>query len=68
MTVFYAIALALLLANALPCAWFFGVHLATGQEHPRLTATKFLRWSVLVVLVTFNVTIFRHVILIIVNW
>lgn len=68
MTVFYWIAGILLLLNAVPCIFFFAAHLASGEERPRLIAVRFFRWSSLVVLTTFNVSIFRHIILILIHW
>jgi hypothetical protein len=68
MTVFYWIAGILLLVNAIPCVLYFGAHLASGEERPRLIAVRFFRWSSLVVLATFNISIFRHIILVIVHW
>ena len=68
MTVFYWIALVLLLGNAVPCVLYFAAYLSTGEERPREIAVRFFRWSSLVVLVTFNITIFKHIILIIIHW
>lgn len=47
---------------------FFARYLATGDDRQRYQAVRFFRWSSLVVLTTFNVTIFRRIILIIINW
>ena len=68
MTVFYWIAGILFLLTAVPCVLYFGAHLASGAEGPRLMAVRFFRWSSLVVLTTFNIAIFRHIILIIIHW
>lgn len=68
MTVFYWIAAILFLAVAAPCAFLFAHYLATGDDRLRLQAVRFYRWSALVALTTFNVTIFRRIILILINW
>lgn len=68
MTVFYWIAFAVFLLVGVPCVLYFGSYLASGEDRLRLQAVRFFRWSSLVVLVTFNITIFRRIILIIVNW
>jgi hypothetical protein len=63
MTPFLWFALAVFAATALPCALYFGAYLATGEDRLRAMALRFYRWSSLVVLVTFNITIFKHIIL-----
>ena len=68
MTVFYWIAAILFLAVAAPCAFFFARYLAIGDDKQRFQAVRFYRWSALVALTTFNVSIFRRIILIIINW
>lgn len=68
MTIFYWIAFVLFVVVAVPCVVFFARYLATGDDRQRYQATRFFRWSSLVVLTTFNVTIFRRIILIIINW
>lgn len=68
MKVFYWIAFVALLAVAIPCVLYFGAYLASGQDRLRLIAVRFFRWSSLVVLTTFNISIFRHIILILINW
>ena len=68
MTVFYWIASILFLAVAAPCAFFFARYLATGDDRLRFQAVRFYRWAALVALTTFNISIFRRIILIIINW
>ncbi|MBE2243893.1 MAG: hypothetical protein IAE86_14140 [Burkholderiaceae bacterium] len=68
MKVFYWIAFIILLTVAIPCVVYFGAYLASGQDRLRLIAVRFFRWSALVVLTTFNIAIFRHIILILVHW
>lgn len=68
MTVFYWIMFVIFLLVAVPCLLYFGRYLATGDDRLRYQATRFFRWSSLVVLTTFNVTIFRRIILIIIHW
>lgn len=68
MTVFYWIAFVILLTVAVPCVLYFGAYLASGQDRLRLIAVRFFRWSSLVVLATFNIAIFRHIVLIIIHW
>lgn len=68
MKVFYWIAGTLFVLVAVPCVIYFGRYLATGDDRMRFVAVRFFRWSSLVVLTTFNISIFRHIILIIINW
>jgi len=41
---------------------FFGLYLGSGDEEQRLRSVRFYRWSVVVVLGTFNIWIFTRVI------
>jgi len=68
MKYFFWFAFALFVLNAVPCVLFFGSYLAGGEDRKRAIAVRFFRWSALVVLTTFNITIFRHIILIIIHW
>ena len=68
MKVFYWIAFVILLTVAIPCVIYFGAYLASGEDRLRLIAVRFFRWSVLVVLTTFNIAIFGHIILILIHW
>ena len=68
MTVFYWIAFVLFVILAVPCVFFFARYLATGDIRLRLQSVRFFRWASLVVLATFNVTIFARIVLILVNW
>jgi hypothetical protein len=63
MNPFLWFALAVFVAMALPCVLYFGAYLATGKDNLRTLAIRFYRWSSLVVLITFNITIFKHIIL-----
>ena len=68
MTPFLWIALALLLLNAVPALVSFALYLGSGSAVWLERALRFYRWSVLVVLTTFNITIFKHIIVTIINW
>ena len=68
MTVLYWISFVLLLLTALPSAGCFVAYLTTGTDHWNTLAVRYFRWAVLVVLITFNISIFRHIILIIIHW
>jgi|APFre7841882630_1041343.scaffolds.fasta_scaffold12151_3 hypothetical protein len=68
MKYFFWFAFVLFMLTAVPCALYFGAYLANGDDRMRAQALRFYRWSALVVLITFNVTIFRHIILIIIHW
>ena len=68
MKIFYSIALVIFLVVALPCALYFIRYLASGDDRLRMQALRFYRWSALVALTTFNISIFRHIILIIIHW
>lgn len=48
--------------TALPSIFFFFVHIASGEHVPRQRAIALYRWSVVVVLATFNIWIFKRVI------
>ena len=68
MNLFLRFALALFVMTALPCVLYFGAYLGTGEDRTRQLAVRFFRWASLVVLVTFNITIFKHIVLIIIHW
>ena len=68
MNIFLWFALALFAMTALPCVLYFGAYLGTGEDRTRQLAVRFFRWSSLVVLTTFNITIFKHIVLIIIHW
>ncbi len=68
MKFFFWFAFVLFMLTAVPCVLYFGAYLATGEDRMREIAVRFFRWSSLVVLITFNITIFRHIILIIIHW
>ncbi len=68
MTPLHWIALALFMAAALPAVVSFMLYLGNGNDLLRERAARFYRWAVLVVLVTFNIAIFKHIILIIIHW
>ena len=68
MTFFYWAAFVLFVLTAVLCALYFAAYLARGDDRLRAQALRFYRWSSLVVLITFNVTIFRHIVLTIIHW
>lgn len=68
MTPFLWFALVLFVLTALPCVLYFGAYLATGEDRTRMIAVRFFRWASLVVLTTFNISIFKHIFLIIYHW
>jgi hypothetical protein len=47
---------------ALPSAFFFALHLSTGEPVPLARAKALYRWAVVVVLATFNIVVFGRVI------
>jgi cytochrome b subunit of formate dehydrogenase len=47
---------------AVPSAFFFALHLSTGEPVPLVRARALYRWTVVVVLGTFNIVIFGRVI------
>ena len=46
---------------AVPSAFFFALHLSTGESAPLVRAKALYRWTVVVVLGTFNIVIFTRV-------
>ena len=62
MTFLFWTAGVLLLLTALPSAFFFVLHLSTGEPVPLVRARALYRWAVVVVLGTFNIAIFSRVI------
>ena len=46
---------------AVPSAFFFALHLSTGEPVPLVRAKSLYRWVVVVVLGTFNIVIFTRV-------
>ena len=46
---------------AVPSAFFFALHLSTGEAAPLVRAKALYRWIVVVVLGTFNIVIFTRV-------
>ncbi len=52
----------LLVLTALPSAFFFALHISTGEPVPLARARALYRWAVVVVLGTFNIAIFSRVI------
>lgn len=63
MVVFYWVMGVLLALTALPSAFFFALYLASGEAGCQRRAVAFFRWAKLFGLLTFNVAIWRHVIL-----
>ena len=62
MTFLFWTAGVLLMLTALPSAFFFVLHLSTGEPVPLARARALYRWAVVVVLGTFNIAIFSRVI------
>ena len=58
----YTAALLAGLATALPAAFFFALHLASGEPVPLVRAKAFYHWAVVVFLGTFDIAIFTKVI------
>jgi hypothetical protein len=52
----------LLALTALPAAFFFALHLGTGEPVPLVRARAFYHWAVVVFLGTFDIAIFTKVI------
>ena len=50
-----------LACTAIPAAVFFGLHISTGEPVPLVRAKALYRWSVVVVLGTFNLWVFHRV-------
>ena len=68
MTPFLWVALVLLALTAVPAVVSFVFYLSSGIDLWQERAVRFYRWAVLVVLITFNITIFKHIILTIIHW
>ena len=68
MTPLFWVACALLLLTAVPALVSFVLYLGSGSSLWQERALRLYRWAVLVVLVTFNITIFKHIILTLVHW
>jgi hypothetical protein len=51
----------LLALTAVPAAFFFSLHISTGEHEPLVRAKALYRWSVVIVLGTFNYWIFSRV-------
>lgn len=61
-------ALALAAATGAMALVSFALYLGSGSELWRRRAVRFLHWAALVVLATFDFTIFKHIVLTIVHW
>ena len=68
MTPFFWIALLLLVVTGGVAIVSFGLYLGSGMALWQERAVRFFRWSVVVVLATFNVTIFKHIVMTIIHW
>ena len=68
MTPFFWIALLLLVATAGLAIVSFALYLGSGMALWQERAVRFFRWAVLVVLATFNITIFKHIVVAIIHW
>ena len=62
MTVLFWVAGIGLVLTAVPAALFFVLHLATGEPVPLARAKALFHWTVVIVLGTFDITIFTKVV------
>ena len=63
MRVFYWVAGVLLALTALPSAGFFLCYIMTGEDGCQRRAVMFYRWAATVGLLTFNIVLYKYVIL-----
>ena len=68
MTPFFWIALLLLALTGGAAIVSFALYLGSGIALWHERAVRFFRWAVVVVLATFNIAIFKRIVLIIVHW
>ena len=62
MTVLFWVGGVLFVLTALPAAFFFALHLASGEPVPLVRAKAFYHWAVVVFLGTFDIAIFTKVV------
>jgi hypothetical protein len=63
MRIFYWVAGVLLALTALPSAGFFACYIILGEDGCLVRAKAFYRWAVMVFLFSFNVVLYKYVIL-----
>jgi len=63
MLIFYWIAGVLFGLTALPAVGYFIAYLLTGEDGCQRRAVAFYRWATTIALATFNVTLYKYVIL-----
>lgn len=63
MLVFWWVMGILFAATAIPSAFFFVLYLSSGEPGCERRYRFFYRWALLIFMVTFNLTIWRHVVL-----
>ena len=68
MTLFYWIALSLLVLTGGAAIVSFALYLGSGMALWRERATRFFRLAVVVVLATFNIAIVKRIVLVIIHW
>ena len=68
MTRFFWIALLLLALTGGAAIVSFALYLGSGIALWQERAVRFFRWAVVVVLATFNIAVFRRIVLILIHW
>ena len=68
MTLFYWIALSLLVLTGGAAVVSFALYIGSGMTLWQERATRFFRLAVVVVLATFNIAIFKRIVLVIIHW
>ena len=68
MTPFFWIALLLLALTGGAAIVSFALYLGSGMALWQERAVRFFRWAVVVVLATFNIAVFRRIVLILIHW
>lgn len=63
MSIFLWIAFGVFVTVAVPSLLFYVAYLFTHLDRMRELAVRFFRWALLVVLLTFNISIFWHIVL-----
>ena len=68
MTRFFWIALLLLALTGGAAIVSFALYLGSGMALWQERAVRFFRWAVVIVLATFNIAIFKRIVLTIIHW
>lgn len=63
MVVFWWVMGVLFALTAVPTVLYFVLYITTGEEGCERRYKAFYRWALLIFMLTFNITIWRHVIL-----